>query len=59
MLGRWPYTTSNKAFVVLGEQLRAYHLLLLGRFFKEPEDILEQAEKQAAETKSGDSGRFR
>jgi hypothetical protein len=49
MLGRWPYTTNNKRFVILGERLRLFHNLLLGRFFKEPEDILEAVEKLAAE----------
>jgi hypothetical protein len=57
MLGRWPYTTSNKAFVILGERLRAYHALILGRFFKEPEDILKQAEMQVADATTGNDGR--
>jgi len=43
MTVRWPYTTSNKRFVVLGERLRAFHAMILGRYFNDPEDILERA----------------
>jgi hypothetical protein len=49
MLRRWPYPTNNKAFVVLADRLRAFYDSVSRRFYREPEDLLEQAEKRAAE----------
>jgi hypothetical protein len=49
MLRRWPYPTNNKAFVVLGDRLRRFYDDISRLFYKEPEDLLEQAEKRAAE----------
>ena len=49
MLRRWPYPTNNKAFVILGARLRTFYDEVSRLFYREPEDLLEQAEKQAAE----------
>jgi hypothetical protein len=51
MLRRWPYPTNNKAFVVLSDRLRAFYEIVCCQFYREPEDLLAQAEKHAAERK--------
>ena len=49
MLRRWPYPTSNKAFLVLADRLQTFYESVSRRFYREPEDVLEQAEKRMAE----------
>ena len=57
MLRRWPYPTNNKSFVILGERLRIFYEEVSRLFYKEPEDLLEQAEKRAAEPDERDRAR--
>jgi len=57
MLRRWPYPTNNKAFVVLADRLRAFYDNISRSFYREPEDLLEQAEKRVAEMDERDPRR--
>jgi hypothetical protein len=49
MLRRWPYPTNNKAFVILSDRLKAFYESVSRQFYKDPEDLLTQAERAAAE----------
>ena len=49
MLRRWPYPTNNKAFLVLSDRLQTFYESVSRRFYREPEDVMEQAEKRMAE----------
>ena len=49
MLRRWPYPTNNKAFVILSDRLKAFYESVSRQFYKDPEDLLTQAERASAE----------
>mgnify|MGYP001797090200 CR=1 FL=1 len=57
MLRRWPYPTNNKTFVILAERLRTFYDDVSRLFYREPEDLLEQAEKRVADLDEPDRAR--